>query len=319
MLRETDAAYVAHLRVRLQPNVTLTVGDEWPDPADFEILVAGRPDREQIEASPDLRALVIPFAGLPQQTRELMLDFPHITVHNLHHNAVSAAEMAVTLMLAASKLILPHDRALRGHDWRPRYRPTPAFILEEKTALILGYGAVGRRVADACRGLGMRVIATRRTPSEQPAQGVYDSEALPGLLPQADVLVIALPLTDETRGLIGDEELALLPRRSVLINVGRGPVVHEESLYRAVRDGTLYAAGLDVWYNYPRDEASRSSTPPSAYPFHELDNVVMSPHRGGAAGSETIERRRMDHLARLLNAAARGDNIPHQVNVEAGY
>jgi phosphoglycerate dehydrogenase-like enzyme len=272
-----------------------------------------------MEASSDLRALIIPFAGLPRETRELMLDHPQINVHNLHHNAVSAAEMAVTLMLAASKCILPHDRALRRHDWRPRYQPTPAFILEGRTALVLGYGAVGQRVADACRGLGMSVSAIQRTLPEPAAQQVYTSQALPDLLPQADVLIIALPLTDQTLGLIGQEELALLPSESVLVNVGRGPIVHEESLYDALRDGTLHAAGLDVWYNYPEDEASRSSTPPSAYPFHKLENVVMSPHRGGAAGSEEIERRRMSHLATLLNAAARGDQIPNQVNIEAGY
>jgi phosphoglycerate dehydrogenase-like enzyme len=103
----------------------------------------------------------------------------------------------------------------------------------------------------------------------------------------------------------------------VLVNVGRGPIVDEAALYAALRDGTLYAAGLDVWYNYPADEAARAHTPPSDYPFHELDNVVMSPHRAGS--SVETEALRMVHLARLLNAAARGEPMPNRVDLEAGY
>jgi phosphoglycerate dehydrogenase-like enzyme len=297
----------------------LTVGRELPEPADYEILVAGRPRRRHILASSSLRVLIIPFAGLPQETRTLMLDFPDVAVPNLHHNAAPAAEMAITLMLAAAKFILPNDRALRQHDWRPRYRPNPTVVLEGKTTLILGYGAIGRRVAETCRGLGMQVIATRRHVPERPPEHVYPPEALPTLLPQANILIIALPLTAETEGLIGEEELRLLPPESVLVNVGRGPVVNEKALYDALCDSTLHAAGLDVWYNYPGDEASRANTPPAAYPFHRLDNVVMSPHRAGSGGAEEVELRRMADLARLLNAAAKGEEMPNRVEIGAGY
>jgi phosphoglycerate dehydrogenase-like enzyme len=319
VLRDTDEVSLAHLNAGLRPDVAVTLGRELPRPPDYQVLVAGRPAREHITASPDLQALIIPFAGLPQETRALMLDFPHIAVHNLHHNAVAAAEMAVTLMLAAAKFVVPIDRALRQDDWSPRYRPNPAVLLEGKTALILGYGAIGQRVGHACRGLGMEVIATRRRATKERSEEVYPPEALPSLLPRADVLIIALPLTAETDGLIREEELALLPPRAVLVNVGRGSVVDEKALYRALRDGKVHSAGLDVWYSYPPDEASRSNTPPSAFPFHGLDNVVMSPHRAGTGGAEEIELRRMAHLARLLNAAAVGEEMPNRVDIDAGY
>lgn len=321
LLRETDPDQLAWLRSLLHPDVTLTAGRELPPSADYEILVTGRPTREQITASPNLRALIVPWAGVPQKTQDLMLDFPEITVHNMHHNATATAEMAVTLMLAASKFILPIDRALREHDWRPRYQPNPAVLLAGKEALILGYGAIGQSIARACRGLGMTVIATRRHPgrSDDAPDEIHPPDALPSLLPRANVLILCLPHTPETEGLIGATELDLLPPKAVLVNVARGQVVDEAALYHALRDGTLYAAGLDVWYNYPRDEAARSETAPSAYPFHELDNVVMSPHRAGAGGSEEIERQRMSHLADLINAAARGESMPNQVDLEAGY
>jgi phosphoglycerate dehydrogenase-like enzyme len=142
---------------------------------------------------------------------------------------------------------------------------------------------------------------------------------LPALLPKADALVICLPLTDETRGLIGESELALMPDRAILINVGRGPIVDESALYHALHDRTLHAAGLDVWYNYPNDEPGRKSTSPSEYPFHELNNVVMSPHRAGAPHTPETESLRMRALAELLNAAARGEPIPNRVDLDLGY
>jgi len=321
LLRRPDPASLARLRDSLDPEVRLTAGPDLPVPANYQILVADRPQREHLAASPDLRALIIPFAGLPETTRDLLLgDFSHLAVHNLHYNAVPVAEMALALMLAAAKFVVPIDRALRAHDWTPRYRPNPSVFLDGKTALILGYGAIGRRVAHLCRALGMRVTAVRRRVAAPPLDvpdEVYPPDALHSLLPQADVLFICLPHTSETTGLIGQGELALLPPRALLVNVGRGPIVDEAALYHALRDGTLHAAGLDVWYDYPADKAARSHTPPSAYPFHELDNVVMSPHR--AAHFDDREMLRATHLAELLNAAARGQDMPNRVDVAAGY
>lgn len=319
-LRALDEQPLACLHDQLDRRVELTSGKELPTEAAFEILVAGRPEREHLTASPRLRALVIPWAGLPTSTRELMRDFAQVTVHNLHHNAVPTAEMAFALLLAAAKCIVPMDRSLRAHDWTPRYRPNRTLLLEGKTALILGYGAIGQHVARLCRGLGMRVIATRRkdpASDDAGAHEVHPPQALHTLLPDVHALVICLPLTPETTGLIGEDELDLLPPNSVLVNIGRGPIVDEAALYHALRERKLHAAGLDVWYNYPEDEASRSQTPPSAFPFQELDNVVMSPHRGG--GSSETEMRRMTHLARLLNVAARGEELPNRVDLDAGY
>ena len=113
--------------------------------------------------------------------------------------------------------------------------------------------------------------------------------------------------------------MALMPERAILVNVGRGPVVNEPALYHALRDGTLHAAGLDVWYNYPNDEPGRTSTNPSEYPFCELDNVVMSPHRAGAPNTSETESLRVRALAELLNAAARREPIPNRVDLDLGY
>jgi phosphoglycerate dehydrogenase-like enzyme len=321
-LRELGEAAESELRARLHPDIQLTAGVDLPTPAEYHVLVAGRPRPEHLSASPNLKVLVIPWAGIPEATRQSMLEVPHVAVHNLHHNALPVAEQAIALLLAAAKSIIPMDRALRGHDWTPRYRPNPSLLLAGKTALVLGYGAIGHHVARLCRGLGMEVLAIRRQASrpEPNAPGdirVAGPEALHRLLPQANAVIVCLPQTAATTGLIGAKELALLPPDALLVNIGRGPIVDEAALYRALREGTLRAAGLDVWYNYPADEQARCHTPPSTYPFHELDNVVMSPHRAG--GSTETEKLRMTHLARLLNAAARGEPVPNRVGLKAGY
>jgi phosphoglycerate dehydrogenase-like enzyme len=164
----------------------------------------------------------------------------------------------------------------------------------------------------------MTVIATRRNRIEQDdVAEVHPTSDLPQLLPHAQMLIVTAPLTPETKGLIGERELAALPRGAILVNVGRGAIVDEGALYHALKNGQLAAAGIDVWYNYPKDEASQANTPPSQYPFGELDNVVLSPHRGG--DDKDIDVARMRDLAELLNAAARGDEMRNRVDVEAGY
>jgi phosphoglycerate dehydrogenase-like enzyme len=146
---------------------------------------------------------------------------------------------------------------------------------------------------------------------------IQPASALDRLLPRTQALIITLPHTPETDDLIGERELKLLPQGAVLVNIGRGPIVDENALFRALRDGHLHSAGLDVWYNYPPDEESRAETFPANLPFHELDNVVLSPHRGGATMESNVLR--MEHLAALLNAAAAGEPMPNKVDITAGY
>jgi phosphoglycerate dehydrogenase-like enzyme len=319
LLRPPEDEPLSLLRERLQENVTLVLGPALPAPPTYDIVVAGRPQREHLEASARLQAVIVPWAGIPTETRALLRDFEHVTLHNLHHNAPPVAELALTLLLAAAKFVVPFDRALRHHDWRPRYDPSPAMLLEGKTALILGYGAIGQRVARACRGFGMEVLATRRhvRGTEEEGVSIYPSGALHDLLPRADALLVTLPLTPATEGMIGARELALLPPGAVLVNVGRGPIVAEQTLYEALRARRLRAAGLDVWYNYPDSEESRTQTAPATYDFAALDNVVLSPHRGGA--TEATTSLRMEALAQLINAAAGGEVMPNRVDLEAGY
>jgi phosphoglycerate dehydrogenase-like enzyme len=321
MPRPAARAFHERLDELLDASIGLTLGPELPADPSYEILVSGRPEREQIAASPRLRAVLIPYAGLPASTRELMLEHPDIAVHNLHHNAAPTAELAITLMLAVAKRVIPIDRALRSGDWSPRYDDDASgMLLSGRRVLVLGHGAIGRRVARACVALGMRVNATRRRATEVTLERevtLHPASALGELLPDADIVCVCLPQTPETTGLLGAEELALLPRGAILVNVARGHVVDEQALYEALVGGALGGAGLDAWYHYPAEEKARTCTPPSEFPFGDLDSVVLSPHRAGH--SDRTEDLRASHLAAALDAAARGEEMPGRVDVLAGY
>jgi phosphoglycerate dehydrogenase-like enzyme len=313
--------HLAELQSHLSPDVRVTAGPALPAPADFDILVATRPVRAEVAASPRLRALIIPYTGVAEDVQKLMAEFPQVRVHNSHFPAAATAEMALALLLAASRRLVIADRGLRLGDWSMRGKPGSAQLLEGQTALVLGYGAIGQRVAKVCQALGMQVLATRRhggpAALQDGAAEIHPASDLKQLLPRANALLIALPLTPETRGLIGAAELGLLPSGALLVNVGRGPIVDEAALYAALKSGALGAAGLDVWYHYPPDNAPLTPTFPSAYPFQELDNVVLSPHRGGLTNGGRA--RSLAQVAQMLNAAARGEPMPNRVDMGAGY
>ena len=308
----------------LPPQIRVTEGDPRV-PLETDILVAGLPSADELRASDRLRMLIVPWASIPQSTRCALADFPQLQIHNLHHNAAATAELAMALLLATAKQIVQVDRALREEDWGACIDPEKNRLLSGLTAVVLGFGAVGRRIAGACAGLGMRVIAVRRRVAEpsDTTEGVVvrSSSELLDCLPQADALMIALPLTHETRGMIGEAELGLLPPRAILVNVARAQIVDEEALYTALKANHLAGAGLDVWYQEPTQDELESGArvAVSRFAFHELENIVMSPHRGGALGEERNELRRLDELARLLTAAFQGVPVPNEVDRTLWY
>ena len=304
----------------LDNQVQVTWGTKPPDPAEYSMLVSGRPSAELLEASERLNTVVIPFAGIPSGTLEVLRGYPEIVVHNLHHNAPATAELAMALLLAAAKSVVPIDRKFRKHDWSDRGAHEHAVQLNARRALVIGYGAIGRRVARSCEALGMVVNAIARREHPDPGHKLHKlhkPDELHELLPKADVVMVCAPSTEETKGMIGAAEIGLLPQDAIVVNIARGPIIDDSALFAALKAGRVFAAGLDVWWNYPKTRDEWDNTAPSDLPFHELDNVVMSPHRGGHVKS--TEEQRMRALADVVNAAVLGEEIPNKVDLEAGY
>ena len=181
----------------------------------------------------------------------------------------------------------------------------------------MGYGEIGRRIGSILEAMSIKIKAIQRNPERDSVSDIHEPDELRDLLPNTDILILAVPLTQETESLIGEEELSLLPDLAILVNISRGIVVDQEALYEALKERRLFAAGMDVWYNYPADRQSRSETFPGDFPFHKLDNLVFSPHRAGLV--RETETLRMRALADLLNAAARNQQLQNEVDLDLGY
>lgn len=288
-----------------------------PSPAD--ILISGRPSEELLQrVNPS--ALLIPFAGLPGATRALLLSRTDLRCYNLHHNAQAVAESAVGMLLALSRQLAPHDAALRAGDWRSRYAVDTSFTLTGRTAVLLGWGAISRRIAPVLLALGMEVCAVRRRCAEPVMDAgvrVYPASDLAQACDCATVLIVAAPATPETEGLVSIDTLDRLGSDSIVINVGRASILDEGALFERLQNGQLYGAGLDVWPNVvPSAHADALRQTPGNFPFHALANVVLSPHRSGHARSIPMER--ATALVELLNRLAAGEDVP-RVDVVAGY
>lgn len=186
----------------------------------------------------------------------------------------ATADMAWALMLAASRRVLEGDRFVRSGEWRG-WGPVQLLgrQITGKTLGIVGFGRIGQAVARRARGFDMRVLYHNRTRKHEEEQAVgAEYRPLDELLAESDFVSINCPLTLETHHLIGRDQLARMKRSAVLVNTARGPIVDEEALVEALRDGTIAAAGLDV---YERE--------PQVHPgLIELPNVVLAPHLGSA-------------------------------------
>ena len=275
------------------------------------ILVDGRPDPDMLDA-PQLGHVVVPYVGISSELREAVAARPHLSLHNSHFNDAFVAQHALALLLACSNRIPLGNDALHRGDWTPRYADnSESLLLEGKTCLLLGYGAIGRALKPKVQGLGMSVRALRR----HPEAGDYGPAELLKALSEADVVILSLPSTPETRGLLNAEAFATMRPGSILVNVGRGDVIDQHAFHDALKT-KLRGAGSDVWWTYPQDEAARTSTLPADAPLHELSNLVMSPHR--AAHYEDWDGASFRDVAETLNAIARGESR-NDVAVDKGY
>jgi len=236
--------------------------------------------RESLLDGANLRTVVVPYAGVPDRLRRAALERRHLTVRNSHYNGTMVAQHAAALLLAVANRVVYADGLLREGNWGDKGEAHNLGVnLVGKRALLLGYGTIGRALGPILRSLGLDVTAFTRSGRAPDGVTVVGPDGWRTALGTADVVVSSLPATPETIGLVGEAELAAMPRGAIVVNVGRGPVIDEGALYRALRSGHLFGAGLDVWYRYPEDRAGRAETLPASEPFHRLDSVVMSPHR----------------------------------------
>ena len=228
-------------------------------------------DAEALAAAPRLKVVARAGVGLDNVDVRAATQSGVMVVNAPTSNIVSAAELAVALMLAAARHISPAHAALRQGEWkRSKYT---GIELYEKTVGIVGLGRIGVLVAQRLSAFGMSVIAyDPYVQAGRAAQMGVRLVDLDTLLAESDFMSVHLPKTPETIGLIGDAELHKVRPHLVLVNAARGGIVDEVALYAALKEGRLAAAGLDVFASEPCTDS----------PLFELENVVATPHLGAS-------------------------------------
>ncbi len=319
---------LAYLWAGLRPDVELVTPPAFTPEAllaavgDVDALLGDTLTRSLLERGARLRLIQVPWTGVDRLDFALLRDFP-VTVCNSHSNAVPVAEMAVSLMLAIAKKVPLHDARLRQGNWM---RPTrgepeshvPPTLVSGCTAGFLGFGAIARQIAQLLSGFNMRFIATDARAGEAPPAplaAVYPPGGLLEVATASDLLFVTLPLTPATRGLVNADVFAAMKPGAYLINTSRGEVVDEAALYAALSARRIAGAAIDTWYQYPKSGEPRT-LPSARFPFHELDNLVLSPHRAGFADGM------LPHLQDVitnLNRLAAGEPLINQVDVHAGF
>jgi D-3-phosphoglycerate dehydrogenase / 2-oxoglutarate reductase len=244
-------------------------------------------DLELLEAGSRLRVVGRGGVGIDNIDLESASRRGIIVLNAPEANTVSAGELAITLMLAASRGVARSDKLIRNGKWDRKYLGRE---VKEKTLGIVGLGRIGTIVANRAMGLKMNVVAFDPYIGDRKFEllGVKRAHSLEELLPQCDVLTVHVPMTEETFGMIGAKELAQLPEGAIVVNAARGGIVNEAALAAALEDGHLFAAGVDVFVTEPPEKDN---------PLLGRDDVVMTAHLGAntveaqdRVGNEILER-----------------------------
>ncbi len=260
------------------------------------------------DAAPHLKWIQLTSAGADRLLNSGFIEEGVIvtTVSGLH--ATPIGEFVLSAMLMFAKGAPGAMRAQMRHEWT-RFAPRELY---GKTVGVVGFGHIGQEVGRLSKAFGCRVIATNRSAKERHsapnADEIMPSDQLHKLLGESHYVVLSMPLTPKTRGMIGEPELRAMKPTAVLVNIARGAVVAEAALIQALRERWIAGAALDVFEQEPL---------PPEHPFWDMENVVLTPHISG--GTEIYNERAAEIFARNLARYLRGEPLENVVDPARGY
>jgi phosphoglycerate dehydrogenase-like enzyme len=278
---------------------------------DAEVLFSNKITPEMFRRAEKLKWIQSPFVGVDSLLIEDVKKSDVIVTSTKGIHSIQASDHVFALILFFSRKLNEIVEEKRRKFWKKRH-PFPFEPLDElngKTLGIIGLGSIGREVARKGKCFGMKVLGIKRTPEEvDNVDRVYGIEGLDEVLKESDFLVLCVPHTKETEKLIGERELRLMKNSAYLINIARGGVVDEEALIRALREGWIRGAGLDVF--------SQEPLPPSS-PLWEMENVIITPHVAGS--TPYYWDRAVSIFVENLGRFLRGEELINVVDKEKGY
>ena len=279
--------------------------------ANADVVIALKYDA--MPPAPKLRLLQVPGAGLDQ------IQFDQVpkqaTLCNAYGHDVAGGEYVVLAMLAWCHEFVPAHESLKAGSWVMSGR-TGAPLHEElhgKTVGILGLGPIGLAAARLAKAFGTTVLGCNRTIREKPEfiDEIYSLAELDHFLARCDFVAVCIAQTSQTIGLINRNSFQQMKPTAAIINVARGLVIDEDALYDTLKERRIAGAIIDAWYNYPTPD--NLSIPPSKHPFHELPNVLMTPH--SSIWTTGMIARRWAAIANNIDQFAGGGPLTHVVRL----
>ncbi len=289
-----------------------------------EVLIGWRPSKIILEKAAKLKAFINPGAGI-NHLIELFRRINkkrQVLLINGHGNSYFVAQHAVALLLTLMNKTIPHHIWMKKGRWRTGDDDAVSIPLRFRNIGLLGYGAINKKVHRFLSGFDVKFHILRINWDKQkddmptPAEK-YNFTQLTEFLTKIDTLLVAIPVTTSTSGLIKTEEIALLGTEGLIVNVARGEIINQEDLYKALKNRIISGAAIDVWYDYHPDPDKNGVKRPYKYPFHTLDNIILSPHRGYSPFSDLL---RWNEVVENITRIARGqENLINIVNLDREY
>lgn len=262
--------------------------------ADADVFFGPLISKRLCEAAKHLKFIQVPWTGVDNLNFDLIREIG-VKVCNSHSNAYAVAEQAVALMFDAAKKIAYHDRLMRTGEWnRPKpdhsnvVSPFSCRVSKSKVGIV-GYGHIGKLIKKYLEGFECIFYVADPSVEEYRQEDhvcYYPIALWMDLLSKVDYVFLCVPLTEETRGFFGTSQFEIMKETAIMINTSRGEIVDEAALFDALENGKIAAAGMDTWYNAPKTPHDTDCKPSLNYPFENLDNLVLSPHRAAMIAGE---------------------------------
>jgi len=287
--------------------------------ADVQVIVTTRLSEEVVYAAKQLKLIQKTGAGMDAIPFDVIPD-DVVVANTSGANPVPMAEGTIALMFALAKQIV------QKHSNFPDRHPLRGVELRDKHVAIVGMGSIGKEIARRLVPFGMKVHGIQRNPKQKMVEefslaSCVGSEHLMNILKISDFVLLTVPLTPETRGMIGESELRAMKSTSYLVNIGRAGLIEEGAMYNALKDKWIAGAALDVWWvpHWWDPSWNPELRVPSRYPIWEFDNVIAIPHNIGFVERTSYSSQALEIIAKNISNVFYGKEIINTVDKIAQY